>query len=65
MNSELDALEGKIEQVLAVVHRLRAENEVLRNQLATAESERLSLRQKINTARDRLETLVGKLPEDA
>ncbi|MBK7899714.1 MAG: hypothetical protein KA603_02545 [Azonexus sp.] len=65
MNSELDALEGKIEQVLAVVHRLRAENEVLRNQLATAESERLSLRQKINTARDRLETLAGKLPEDA
>ncbi len=65
MNSELDALEGKIEQVLAVVHRLRAENEVLRNQLATAESERLSLRQKINTARDRLENLVGKLPEDA
>jgi uncharacterized protein (TIGR02449 family) len=65
MNSELDALEGKIERVLAVVHRLQAENEVLRNQLATAESERLSLRQKINTARDRLETLVGKLPEDA
>ena len=65
MNSELDALEGKIEQVLAVVHRLRAENEVLREQLATAESERLSLRQKINTARDRLETLAGKLPEDA
>ena len=65
MNSELDALEGKIEQVLAVVHRLRAENEVLRDQLATAESERLSLRQKINTARDRLETLAGKLPEDA
>ena len=65
MNSELDALEGKIEQVLAVVHRLRAENEVLRHQLATAESERLSLRQKINTARDRLETLAGKLPEDA
>ena len=36
MNSELDALEVKVEQILALVHRLRAENEVLRNQLATA-----------------------------
>ncbi|HMU99504.1 MAG TPA: hypothetical protein PKD04_00395 [Rhodocyclaceae bacterium] len=65
MNSELDALEVKVEQILALVHRLRAENEVLRNQLATAETERLSLRQRINTARDRLESLVDKLPEEA
>ncbi len=65
MNTELEALEGKVEQVVALVHQLRAENEVLRNQLATAEAERLTLRQKINTARDRLEGLVDRIPEDA
>lgn len=65
MNSELEALEGKVEQVVALVHQLRAENEVLRNQLAAGEAERLHLRQKINTARDRLEGLMDKLPEDA
>jgi len=65
MNSEIEALEGKVEQVIALVHQLRAENEVLRNQIATAETERLHLRQKMNAARDRLELLMDKLPEDA
>ena len=31
MNTELEALEAKIEQVVALVHQLRAENEVLKN----------------------------------
>ncbi len=65
MISELDALEGKIEQALALVHRLRAENDVLRNQLATAENERLALHQRMSAARDRLEALLDKLPEEA
>ena len=65
MNSQLEALEAKIEQVVALVHQLRAENEVLRNQMAAAEGERLQLRQKMNAARDRLEVLMEKLPEDA
>ncbi len=64
MNSELDALEAKIEQVVAVVHQLRAENEVLHNQLATAEAERLQLHHKMAAARERLESLMEKLPED-
>ena len=33
MNTELDALENKIEQVVALVHQLRTENEVLKNQI--------------------------------
>ena len=65
MNSELEALETKIEQVVALVHQLRAENEVLKNQMAAAESERLHLRQTMTTARERLEGLMDKLPEDA
>ena len=65
MNTELDALEAKIEQVVALVHQFRAENEVLKNQIAAAESERLHLRQTMTVARERLEGLMDKLPEDA
>ena len=43
----------------------RAENEVLKNQMAAAESERLHLRQTMTAARERLEGLVDKIPEDA
>lgn len=64
MNSELEALEGKVEQVVALIHQLRAENEVLKNQIAAAEVERLHLRQTMTAARERLEGLVDKLPED-
>ena len=65
MNTELDALEAKIEQVVALVHQLRAENEVLRNQMVAAEAERLHLRQTMTAARERLEGLMDKIPEDA
>jgi len=65
MNTELDALENKIEQVVALVHQLRAENEVLKNQMAAADAERLHLRQTMTVARERLEGLMDKLPEDA
>ena len=65
MQSELEALEAKIEQVVDLVHQLRAENDVLKNQMVAAESERLHLRQTMTAARERLEGLVDKLPEDA
>lgn len=65
MNTELEALEAKIEQVVALVYQLRAENEVLKNQIAAAEVERLHLRQTMTAARERLEGLMDKLPEDA
>lgn len=65
MNVELETLEAKIEQVVALVHQLRAENEVLRNQMAAAEAERLHLRQTMTAARERLERLMDKIPEDA
>lgn len=47
------------------MHQLRAENEVLKNQIATAEAERLHLRSTMTAARERLEGLMDKLPEDA
>jgi cell division septum initiation protein DivIVA len=65
MNKHLEELEAKIEQVVALVHQLRAENDVLKNQIAEAEAERLHLRQSMAVARERLEALMDKLPEDA
>ncbi|MDP2882887.1 MAG: hypothetical protein Q8N89_15065 [Azonexus sp.] len=65
MNVELETLEAKIEQVVALVHQLRAENEVLKNQMTAAEAERLHLRQTMTVARERLEGLIDKIPEDA
>ncbi|MCL2346555.1 MAG: hypothetical protein FWC58_11990 [Desulfobulbus sp.] len=64
MDSELAALESKIEQVIALVHQLRAENEVLKNQMAAAEAERLHLRRTMTAARERLEALTDRVPED-
>jgi chromosome segregation ATPase len=64
MDKELEALESKIEQVAALVQQLRAENEVLKNQIAAAEVERLELRQTMTKARERLEGLLDKLPEE-
>lgn len=65
MNAEIESLEAKIEQVITLVHQLRAENEVLRNQMVAAEAERLHLRQTMTAARERLEGLMDKIPEDA
>ncbi len=65
MNVELEALETKIEQAVALIHQLRAENEVLRNQMVAAEAERLHLRQTMTAARERLEGLMDKIPEEA
>ena len=65
MNTELEALEIKVDQVLELVHQLQAENEVLRNRIAAAESERLDLRQKMALACERLEAMMDKLPEES
>ena len=65
MDTDLEELEAKIEQVVALVHQLRAENEVLKNQIAEAEAERLHMRRSMTAARERLESLMDRLPEDA
>lgn len=65
MDTDLEELRAKIEQVVALVHQLRAENEVLKNQIAEAEAERLHLRRSMTAARERLESLMDRLPEDA
>ena len=65
MNKHLEELEAKIEQVVALVHQLRAENDIRGADHQQVGTERLHLRQTVTLARERLELLVDRLPEEA
>ena len=64
METELNSLEQKLNQVVELCQRLRTDNQELRQQLASALSENKHLVQKIDTAGDRLESLLQQLPEE-
>jgi cell division protein ZapB len=63
MVNELNALESKIAQVASLCRTLRAENAQLRQQLASAESDKKGLLERMESARSRLEQLAQQLPE--
>ncbi len=63
MLNELNALEGRITEVVALCRRLRTENEDLREQLATSQTENRELVERMTVARSRLEQLAQQLPE--
>ena len=63
METELNSLEEKIAQIVQVCHRLRADNNELRQQLAAAQNQNKHLTEKIESARTRLETLLTRIPE--
>lgn len=62
MNTELDALEQKIEQVLATCGQLGSENHALRDQITALEQQQAALAARAEQARIRLESLINKLP---
>ncbi|HEY6006833.1 MAG TPA: hypothetical protein VIU40_00795 [Geobacteraceae bacterium] len=64
MQAELDALEQKLDQLVQLSQRLRAENHKLRQELVNALSRQRQCDDKINTAQARLEHLLTLLPED-
>jgi chromosome segregation ATPase len=64
MESELNALEGKLMQLIQVSGKLRAENHQLRQELAHALSNNRHCNDKIETAKARLENLLTALPEE-
>lgn len=64
MSSDLAQLEKKIDQFLAFCEGLRAENRALRTRVAKMEEERQVLLAKIESARNRLEALMDKLPAE-
>ncbi|MDE2584583.1 MAG: hypothetical protein KGN39_04220 [Betaproteobacteria bacterium] len=64
MNTQLNALESKVAQVVDLCQALRAENQELRGRLAQVEEERLRLGERMEVARMRLEVLVAQVPEE-
>lgn len=64
MQAELDALEQKLNQLVELSLRLRAENHKLRQDLVTALSQKRQSDDKISSAQSRLELLLSTLPQD-
>jgi len=62
VEAEFNSLEEKVAQFVALCERLRAENVVLRKELATAQSDAQRLNDKIDGAKSRLEGLINRLP---
>lgn len=65
MESELIALEERIRQAAGLCKQLRAENLELRQRIAQLENANRRLEAKVTDAARRVETLLGKIPEDA
>jgi cell division protein ZapB len=64
MEAELNTLDEKIHHLVQICQRLRADNNELRQQLAGAQNQNKLLTEKIESARQRLENLLTKIPED-
>jgi cell division protein ZapB len=62
VEAEFNSLEAKVTQFVILCERLRAENQDLRQQLATARSDAKRLNEKIDGAKARLEGLLSRLP---
>lgn len=62
MEQALSDLEGKLDELIALVDALRAENRELRVGASTLEAERDRLAQRMGAARTRLEALAERLP---
>jgi len=63
MNAEFDTLDGKIDQFLQLCQRLKNENKELRLQLVSAQGDLKRLNDKVESAKTRLEALLGQIPE--
>ncbi len=64
MDTELKSLEQKLDQFVGLCQRLRAANQQLHQQLASAMNENKQLNEKIGTATNRLESLLNQIPEE-
>jgi cell division protein ZapB len=62
VETEFTSLETKVAQFVSLCERLRAENNDLRQQLATARNDAKRLHEKIDGAKARLEGLLSRLP---
>ena len=65
MDSEIAKLEQKVAVLLADYHRVRAENESLKRELARAPEQQRALAARMAAATARLDSLLQQLPESA
>ena len=65
MDSDFAGLEQKLALLLADYHRVRAENESLKRELARAQEQQRALAARMAAATARLDTLLQQLPESA
>lgn len=65
MQTELAALESKLEQLVQLTQYLRADNHKLRQELAVALSQERQCNDKMESARKRLENLLAQIPENS
>jgi cell division protein ZapB len=63
MDSELSALEAKVEQAVSQLKQLREEGRELRQQLAARADENVRLAEKLAAAKARIEALLKQIPE--
>jgi cell division protein ZapB len=62
MDDDISALEQKVEELLGICGRLRAENHELRARTASLEADNRRIAERVEWARLRLEALRDKLP---
>lgn len=63
MDGEVTSLERKLDEFLSRFQKLREENHSLRVRVSGLEGENRNLTDKMQTARERLEALMDRLPE--
>jgi len=63
VDAEFNALESKVAQFVGLCERLRAENHDLRQQLASAKNDAKRLNERIEGAKQKLESLLSRIPD--
>jgi len=61
--TEFENLEQKLAQLVALTQQVRDENRELRVHATKLESENKGLHEKVNAARDKLQSLLARLPD--
>jgi uncharacterized protein (TIGR02449 family) len=61
---DIASLEAKIERVAVFCEELRAENHALHQRLADLEREKEALASRMSVARERIETIMDRLPAE-
>lgn len=64
MDIDISSLEAKVERVVAFCDELRAENHALRERIIGLEQGKQALAERMTTARERLETIMDRLPAE-